>query len=60
MMTMTYDAEFDLDRFVVYLDRLRVNRPRAALERRLQAESVEQRVVVHDHATEVDDAKPGD
>jgi hypothetical protein len=59
MTTMTYDAEFDLDRFVVYLEKLRVDRPRAAVECRLQAERVEERIVVHDHAAEVDHAEPG-
>ena len=51
MTTMTYDADFDLDRFVVYLEKLRFNRPRAAVERRLPAERVE-RVAAQDAAAE--------
>ena len=58
MTTMTHDSEFDLDRFVVYLEKLRINRPRAAIER-LPAEGTEQRIAVRGAVTETIQAEPG-
>jgi hypothetical protein len=58
MTTMTYDAEFDLDRFLVYLEKLRFNRPRGAVERRVQATRLEEPVVENPGA-EATRAEPG-
>lgn len=48
MTTMTHDAEFDLDRFLSYLENLRVNRPTS------------RRSPIADHASSRHRAEPTD